>query len=199
MSDLDNPRPADWLAVECLVAHWASQNTTNSLSVDNVSIKVQERDAQWIARYLVAWKALAENQTGAPTEWVSDVLYALGYTALSEKVSRGDIHSLTYAIAPPNPPPPPPPPVFTLPPDITIDRESYTDTYNGKTQTKDVFVIRAPFNKTFNDQKVPGRWFDKSIKVWRVPVKSDAELLKALHTSFPGHTARMPDGKTFTL
>jgi len=196
MGDLDNPRPADWIAVECLVAHWASQDTANSLSVDNISNKVHERNAEWIARYLVAWKALAENQTGTPTEWVSDVLYALGYTALSDNVSRGDIHSLLDTIAPPTPPPPP---VFNLPPDITIDRESYTDTYNAKTKTMDVFVVRAPFNETFIDHKVPGRWFDKSIKAWRVPVKSDAELLKALRTSFSGHTARMPDGKTFTL
>lgn len=181
MGDLDNPRPADWIAVECILDNFAPGMASE------LAGEIKHRDARGIAKFLAHWM-------DRKATWALDVLYALGYSPLADKIACGETPDLSDPVVTP-----PPPPVFNLPPDITIDRESYTDTYQGKTKTMDVFVVRAPFNETFNDHRVPGRWFDKSIKAWRVPVKSDAELLKALHTSFPGHTARMPDGKTFAL
>lgn len=98
-------------------------------------------------------------------------------------------------------PPPPPVPteaktVFVVRGSAYVDvtKEQYTDTFRGKTTTKTVFVVRAPYNKTFNNYKVPGRWWDGKVKAWRVPVKYESQLCDALRAAYKGRTMCGPDG-----
>jgi hypothetical protein len=62
-----------------------------------------------------------------------------------------------------------------------------------------VFVVRAPFSPEFNAKAVPGRWWDKGIKAWRVRVESKRELWTALQACFKGVPLTAPDGKVTTI
>ena len=64
--------------------------------------------------------------------------------------------------------------------------ETVTDTYKGKTTTREVLTVKAPFNAVFNALPVPGRWFDRNAKVWRVPVANKPALWTAVQTAFKG-------------
>jgi hypothetical protein len=189
MSDLDNPRTPDWFAAECILANFAPEILLDAAP------KVAARDATWLAQYIAGFAAGRKDAHA----WASDVAYALGFPALSGKIARGEPVDVATPSTAPTPAPAPAAPVFDLPADITITCETYTDTYQGKTRTQEVFVVRAPYNQDFNNQTVPGRWFDKSIKAWRVPVWSIDSLHGALRAAYKSLTAKMPDGRTFTL
>jgi hypothetical protein len=181
MIDFDpTPRKADWTAVEFLLANFAptflpAVNTCRS-----------KNDPHLAATELLMHTAPTN------TAWIPDALDALGFPMLANKVTRGE------SVEVPDPVPTPAP-VFDLPPDLTITREVFSDTFHGKARTREVFVVRAPYSPEFNAAKVPARWFDRGIKAWRVPIKYNVELQNALVECFKGKTVRLPDGRITTL
>ena len=70
--------------------------------------------------------------------------------------------------------------------EVRITVETVTDTYKGKMTTREVVTVRAPFSPAFNALTVPGRWFDRNAKAWRVPVASRPALWTAVQTAFKG-------------
>lgn len=72
------------------------------------------------------------------------------------------------------------------PQEVRITVETVTDTYRGKTSTREVLTVKAPFSPAFNALQVPGRWFDRNAKVWRVPVANKPALWTAVQTAFKG-------------
>lgn len=81
-------------------------------------------------------------------------------------------------------------------PTVTVTKETLTDTYNGKSTTREVFTVAAPYSDTFNAQRIPGRWFDRTVRVWRVPVASQKPLWAALRVAFPGVSLVSDKGAT---
>lgn len=58
--------------------------------------------------------------------------------------------------------------------------------------------VKAPYNVDFNSRlyRVPGRFFDRASKTWRVPVSSKGHLWDAIRLTFPGLTLRSAKGLT---
>lgn len=107
-------------------------------------------------------------------KWIPDCIYALGYVKLAERLAKRAhvlIHSATTLAATG---------------EVKVTKELYTDSYKGQTNTREVYVVCTPFNPAFNNARVPGRWFDRGIKAWRVPVTNRVPLWDAIRACFKG-------------
>jgi hypothetical protein len=72
------------------------------------------------------------------------------------------------------------------PQEVRITVETVSDTFRGRTTQREVLTVRAPFSTAFNASPVKGRWFDRTVKAWRVPVESKKDLWNAIRGSFKG-------------
>jgi hypothetical protein len=118
--------------------------------------------------------------------WIPDCIFALGFVKLAERLAKRARVHLGQVTSEPAP-------------TVRITIETVTDTWKGKTQVREVFTVRAPFSPDFNNAAVPGRWFDRKIKAWRVPVASKPALWTALQGCFKGLPLVTPKGATVTI
>jgi hypothetical protein len=184
----------DWSALWCLIGNFAPELLDDAY--ENGSAHPE---------YIAGLFAKNYNS------WTVDLYDALGYGRDGKRIDAepatlGDIIREKLAAVIPEGAPARAvvaPPVPAFPPavsaDIVIERGPHTDTFRGKVTSRTVLTVRVPFNRTFNNSTVPGRWFDKTVKAWRCPVTSYSALLRALTAAFPKHTVRDPGGGLITL
>jgi len=184
------PASPDWYAAKTIACG-------NGVEEDAVT---DWEDARTVCNFLLHVYALdAENQP-----WCVDAVHALGYTGLATRMTQrrdefvarakkraekeaalaakraaaakkaGRKWGNSYTIRAPEPQ------------EVRITVETVTDTYRGKTTTREVLTVKAPFSPAFNALQVPGRWFDRNAKVWRVPVANKPALWTAVQTAFKG-------------
>lgn len=168
------PGPADWTAVECFLTNYGADVRADSPEV------VGCRDARRVANVLV--HRFARNYRTA--RWIPDAVHALGFPKLAERLAKRAHVKLGAKQEPPA---------------VSVTVETLTDTYRGKTSTRTVYVVKAPYSPEFNAAHVPGRWFDRNVKAWRVRQESRRELWSALQACFKGLPLTAPDGKVTTI
>lgn len=192
------PSNPDWYAAKNIAIH-------NGVEEDAVS---DWTDARVVCNLFLHVYALdAEHQP-----WCVDAVESLGYTGLSKRMTQrrdefiarakkraekeaalaakraaaakragrkwGNSYTNTGAVTAPVRAP--------EPREVRITVETVTDTYRGKTTSREVLTVKAPFNAVFNALPVPGRWFDRNAKVWRVPVANKPALWTAVQAAFKG-------------
>jgi hypothetical protein len=133
--------------------------------------------------------------------WIPDAVYALGYHKLAERMAKRAKVRIGAAVAEQTRRASAPvAPVVTAPvvtaPVVKIWNAQVTSTYNRRTTTLEYLTVEAPFSKAFNAAVVGGRWFDRSIKAWRVPVGSKPALWAALRVAFAGLNLVTKNGTT---
>ena len=193
---LDGPSvEPDWVSVRTLIFNYGGTDFDPSCMTCG--------DARKLGNALIH-RFAHEYKTA---RWIPDAMYALGFQKVAERMAKR-AHVLIGAVTPP--------PVAdtvivwdepatvtetatvtepaTEDAEVIVVRETITDTYKGETVTREVFTVAAPYSETFNAQKVPGRWFDRTIKVWRVPVTAKRSLWDAIQTSFKGLTLAVGRG-----
>jgi hypothetical protein len=168
------PSPADWTAVECFLANFGADVRADSPEV------VGCRDARRIANVLV--HRFARNFRTA--RWIPDCLYALGFHALAARCAKRARVKLGQKVEPAA---------------VVVTVDTLTDTSKGRTTTRTVYTVRAPFSPDFNARYVPGRWFDRAAKCWRVKQDSRESLWAAIRACFKGLPIVSPDGTTKTI
>ena len=82
------------------------------------------------------------------------------------------------------------------PQEVRIKVETIVETFRGRTSSKEVFTVQAPYSVTFNTTKVPGRWFDRTVKAWRVPIANRPALWTAIQAAFKGLPLISDNGTT---
>jgi len=168
------PNPPDWNAARTFIANFGKD-----VSVADPTVLTSD-NARHVCNVLV--HRFAGNFRTA--RWIPDCIYALGYVKLSERLAkRAHVH-----LGAPR-----------TPEMVHVTKEVYTDSFKGRTQTREVYVVRAPFCPSFNNAHVPGRWFDRDIKAWRVPVASRVPLWSALQANFKGLPLVTGNGSTTVI
>lgn len=139
--------------------------------------------------------------------WCVDAVHALGYTGLSLRMAQrrdefiarakkraekeaalaaarakaakraGWKRGNSYTTGTPRP---------AEPQEVRITVETVVSTWQGRVSSREMFTVRAPYNQTFNATKIQGRFFDGTVKAWRVPVANKGALWGALKVAYKG-------------
>ena len=187
------PTNPDWYAAKTIavgngVEEDAVTNWQDARTVCNLFLHIYALDAEgqpWCvdAVHALGYTGLATRMTQRRDEFIArakkraekEAALAAKRAAAAKRAGRKWGNSYTSATARP-----------VEPQEVRITVETVTDTYKGKTTTREVFTVKAPFSPVFNALPVPGRWFDRNVKAWRVPVAAKPALCAAVESAFKG-------------
>lgn len=184
------PTNPDWYAAKTIavgngVEEDAVTDWTDPRTVCNLFLHIYALDAEhqpWCvdAVHALGYVGLATRMTQRRDEFIArakkraEKEAALAAKRAEAAKKAGRKYGNSYTTRPPEPQ------------EVRITVETVTDTFRGKTTTREVLTVKAPFSETFNALKVPGRWFDRNARVWRVPVANKPALWDAVQTAFKG-------------
>ena len=178
----------DWVSARTLIAGYGAKNFSPGVLGCEDARKVSAVLLHRFSRHF------------RTARWIPDAVYALGYHKLAERMAKRAKVRIGAAVAEQtrraSAPVVTAAPVAAAAPVVKVWNAQVTSTYNRRTTTLEFITVEAPFSKVFNSAVVGGRWFDRTVKAWRVPVESKPALWAALRVAFAGLNLVTKNGTT---